>query len=135
MVMRLKALATAAAAGGLLALMAAAPAALAQPAPGNGNSWVRENGQWVWSPRLNIIQSEHYSRLVANNPRFRAQRERTECGPITDPGLHQRCLDSFAQNVQAWRDGTAEAYYRQALSSESYGSSTPPQPYISGAGQ
>jgi hypothetical protein len=133
--MRLKALATAAAAAGLLALTSGMPTAQAQPAPGNGHAWVHQDGQWVWSPRLNVIQSEHYSRLVANNPRFRAQRERTECGPITDPGLHQQCLDSFAQNVQAWRDGAAEAYYRQALSSESSGSSTPPQPYISSAGQ
>jgi hypothetical protein len=134
-VMMLKTLAGAAAAAGLLAMTAVVPAAQAQPAPGNGNAWVQRNGEWVWSPRLNVIHSEHYSRLVATSPGFRHARMRTECGPITDPGLHQQCLDSFSQNVQAWRDGQAQAYYRDALSGTAYGSSSPPQPYISSAGQ
>jgi|GEM_PF-1475286 hypothetical protein len=129
--MMLKTLTTTAAAAGLLAITAVA--GQAQPAP--GNAWVRSDHSWTWSPRANIVQSERYSRLVATNPRFRAQRERIECGPITDPTLHQQCLDTFTQNVQAWRNGTAQAYYRDALSGPAYGSSTPPQPYISSAGQ
>jgi hypothetical protein len=133
--MMLKTLATAAAAAGLLAMTAVVPAAQAQPGPDNGNAWVMRNGEWVWSPRLNIINSEHYSRLVATDPAFRHSRMRVECGPITDPMLHQQCIQSFAQGVQAWRDGQAEAYYRNALSSEAYGSTTPSQPYISSAGQ
>jgi hypothetical protein len=28
---------------------------------------------------------------------FRQARMREECGPITDPQLHQQCLDSFAR--------------------------------------
>jgi hypothetical protein len=131
--MMLKTLATVAAAAGFVAMAAGTPVAQAQP--DNGNSWVHRDGQWQWSPRLNVIQSERYSRLVANNPGFRQGRVRMECGPITDPGLHQQCIDSFSQNVQAWRDGHAQAYYRDALSGEASGSSTPPQPYISGAGQ
>ena len=133
--MLLKTLAAATAAAGLLAMAAAVPAAQAQPGPDNGHAWVYQNGHWVWSPRLNLIHSERYSRLVATNPGFRAQRERIECGPITDPVLHQNCLNTFAQNVQAWRDGTAQAYYRDASSGVAYGSSTPPQPYISSAGR
>jgi hypothetical protein len=130
-----KTLATVAAAAGLLALAAGTPAVQAQPYPGNGNSWVYQNGQWVWSPRLNIIHSEHYSRLVATNPAFRHSRMRVECGPVTDPALHQQCIQSFYQDMQAWRDGQAEAYYRDALGSVGYGSSMPPQPYTSSAGE
>ncbi|MBV8121342.1 MAG: hypothetical protein JO081_15555 [Alphaproteobacteria bacterium] len=92
--MRLKALATAVAAGGLLALTAAGPAALAQPA---GNSWVLQNGQWVWSPQVNVQKSERYHHLIEHNRGFREARMSRECGPITDPQLHQQCLDSFAQ--------------------------------------
>ena len=92
--MRLKALATAVAAGGLLALTAAAPAALAQPA---GNSWVLENGQWVWSPQVNVRKSEHYHHLLQQNRGFREARMRKECGPITAPQMHQQCLQSFAE--------------------------------------
>ena len=132
--MKLKTLATMAAAAGLLAVTAVVPAAQAQPGPGNGNAWVRQNGEWVWSPRLNIVKSEHYSRLVATSPRFRSARMQRECGPITDPVLHQNCIQTFQQNVQAWRDGKAQAFYREALGSD-YGSSTPPQPYVSSAGQ
>ena len=50
-----------------------------------------------WSARQNVIQSEHYDRLLENNRGFRQARMRRECGPITDPQLHQQCLDSFAQ--------------------------------------
>jgi hypothetical protein len=133
--MMLKTLATAAAVAGLMAMTAVVPAAQAQPGPDNGRAWVYQNGEWVWSPRLNIIHSEHYSRLVATNPAFRHARERIECGPITDPGLNQQCIQSFEQGVQAWRDGHAQAYYRDALNGLEYGSTTPPQPYISSAGQ
>ena len=131
----LKIFATMAAAAGLLAMTAGMPAAQAQPAPGNGNAWVLQNGQWVWSPRLNIVHSEHYDRLVADGPGFRRARMRVECGPIMDPVLRQQCIESFSQEVQAWRDGQAQAYYRDGLSGLAYGSSTPPQPYVSSAGQ
>jgi hypothetical protein len=92
--MRLKALSTAAVAAGLLAFTAATQA---QPAPGNGNAWVHQDGQWVWSPQLNVKQSERYHSLIQHNRGFRQARMSRECGPITDPQLHQQCLDSFAQ--------------------------------------
>jgi hypothetical protein len=114
---------------------AAVPTAQARPVRDNGNAWVYQNGHWVWSPRLNIIHSERYSRRVATNPGFRHFRMRVECGPISDPVLRQNCLDSFAENVQAWRNGMAQAYYRDALAAPEYGSSMPPQPYISSAGR
>jgi hypothetical protein len=118
-----------------LTAAAAVPMAQARPMRDNGNAWVYQHGHSVWSPRLNIIHSERYSRRVATNPAYRHSRMRVECGPISDPVLHQNCLDSFAENVQAWRDGSAEAYYRDALGAPAYGSSMPPQPYISGAGR
>jgi hypothetical protein len=50
-----------------------------------------------WSARRNVAESERYDRLVETNRAFRQARERKECGPITDPQLHQQCVDSFAQ--------------------------------------
>jgi len=50
-----------------------------------------------WSTRENVIQSQRYDRLVETNRAFREARVRKECGPITDPQLHQQCLDSFAR--------------------------------------
>ena len=93
-----------------------------------------------WSPVQNIKESERYDRLVATDPAFRRMRERIECGPITDPVLHQQCLDGFQQEVQAWYDGQLPAMYRTALNewsngSVAYGSSTPPENYTPGSGQ
>jgi hypothetical protein len=92
---------------------------------------------YVQTPRQNIIQSERYSRLVATDPAFRRQRMRIECGPISDPTLHQQCIESFRQGVQAWRSGQTQAYYRAALSGGGpyYGSSTAPVNYPTSAGQ
>ncbi|HEY2539331.1 MAG TPA: hypothetical protein VGI28_07525 [Stellaceae bacterium] len=92
-----------------------------------------------WSPVQNIKESERYDRLVATDPAFRRFRERIECGPVTDPVLHQQCLDSFQQEVQAWYDGQLPAMYRTALSEWSngaaaYGSSTSPQNYTTSSG-
>ena len=50
-----------------------------------------------WSPQRNVAESEHYDRLLKENPAFRQARIRKECGPIADPQLHQQCLDSFAR--------------------------------------
>lgn len=50
-----------------------------------------------WSAQRNVAESERYDRLLEANPAFRQARIRKECGPITDPQLHQQCLDSFAQ--------------------------------------
>ena len=64
-----------------------------------------------WSARRNVIASEHYDRLLESNRGFRQARMRKECGPITDPQLHEQCLDSFAQ-------------YEPAGAATGYGSST-----------
>jgi hypothetical protein len=125
--MRIKTLAAAAATVGLLAFTGTMPAAHAQPAP--GNSWVMENGQWVWSPHVNVQKSEHYHRLLEHNRGFREARMRKECGPITDPTLHQRCLQSFAEYSPP--GGNVPTY--ATLGEQNYGSSAGPN-YGSGAG-
>jgi hypothetical protein len=43
----------------------------------------------------NIRESKAYTALLRSNPAFRRQRERIECGPITDPQLHASCIASF----------------------------------------
>jgi hypothetical protein len=48
-----------------------------------------------WSARRNVIESKQYEQLVRTNPAFRQTRMKKECGPITDPQLHQSCLASF----------------------------------------
>ena len=47
------------------------------------------------SARQNVIESKQYERLLEKNHAFRQARMRRECGPITDPELHQSCLRSF----------------------------------------
>ncbi|MBV9247929.1 MAG: hypothetical protein JO227_01600, partial [Acetobacteraceae bacterium] len=42
-----------------------------------------------WSPQQNIIESKQYEHLLRTNPAFRQARMKQECGPITDPQLHQ----------------------------------------------
>jgi hypothetical protein len=51
-----------------------------------------------WSARRNVIESQHYDRLLESNRGFRQARMRKECGPITDPDLRQQCLSSFHQD-------------------------------------
>ena len=51
-----------------------------------------------WSSRQNVIESHQYDRLLETNRGFREARMRKECGPITDPELHQQCLASFHQD-------------------------------------
>jgi hypothetical protein len=75
-----------------------------------------------WSARRNVAESEHYDRLLERNPAFRQARERKECGPITDPQLHQQCLDSFAQ-------------YEPSGAATGYGSSTATPGYQSNTGR
>jgi len=63
----------------------------------NGPQSNFETASPSWSARENVIQSQRYDRLVETNRTFREARMRKECGPITDPQLHQQCLDSFGQ--------------------------------------
>jgi hypothetical protein len=92
------------------------PYPAAPSAAGPSNTDVVTNGPQGspapnWSARRNVIESERYDRLLESNPGFRQARMRRECGPITDPQLHQQCLDSFAQ-------------YEPAGAATGYGSST-----------
>jgi hypothetical protein len=63
----------------------AAAAALPASAQSSGNE----------SAAQNVRESQQYQQLVCTNPAFRERRMREECGPITDPQLHQSCLASF----------------------------------------
>jgi len=47
------------------------------------------------SAQQNVRESQQYEQLVCSNPAFRERRMREECGPISDPQLHQNCLASF----------------------------------------
>jgi hypothetical protein len=47
------------------------------------------------SAAQNVRESQQYEQLVCSNPAFRERRMREECGPITDPQLHQNCLATF----------------------------------------
>jgi hypothetical protein len=49
------------------------------------------------SPQQNVIESKQYEHLLRTNPAFRQARIKKECGPITDPQLHQSCIASFEQ--------------------------------------
>ena len=60
------------------------------------------------SAAQNVRESQQYEQLVCSNPAFRERRMREECGPITDPQLHQSCLASFdcgagAPKARNWR--------------------------------
>jgi hypothetical protein len=49
------------------------------------------------SARQNVSQSDHYTRMLETNRHYREARMRKECGPITDPQVHQQCLVSFQE--------------------------------------
>jgi len=98
----------------------------APSAAGTSNTDVVTNGpqayppqQPGWSPEQNVLQSEHYTWLLQHNRAFREARERRECGPITDPQLHQQCFASFAE-YSSWA-GSAPAY-GSSSSSHNYSS-------------
>jgi hypothetical protein len=65
-----------------VALFAAAGTASAQSRPND-------------SAEQNVRASRQYESLVCSNPSFRAKRIAQECGPVTDPELHQSCVASF----------------------------------------
>jgi hypothetical protein len=48
-----------------------------------------------WDARQTVIDSTRYEQLLVTNPAFRRERIQRECGPTTDPQLHQSCLASF----------------------------------------
>ena len=67
-----------------LLTIASSEAALPQPMPTNNPAAM-----------ANVRESEQYTALLRSNPAFRRKREQIECGPITDPQLHQSCVASF----------------------------------------
>jgi hypothetical protein len=98
-----KTLTSLAVAAGCLTMASAIPAVQAQMMQpeqvitnGPQSSGVERSGNW--SARANVSQSERYERLVNTNRGFRHGRMAKECGPITDPQLHQQCVASFSEN-------------------------------------
>ena len=65
------------------------------------------------SAEENVRQSQAYERLLCTNPAFRQRRIAQECGPITDPQLHQQCVASFRCG-----GGASGSQWRQAPPSE-----------------
>ena len=47
------------------------------------------------SAEQNVRASKQYESLLCTNPAFRAKRIAQECGPVSDPELHQSCVASF----------------------------------------
>ena len=47
------------------------------------------------SAEQNVRQSQEYERALCTNKAFRDKRIAQECGPVTDPQLHQSCVASF----------------------------------------
>ena len=115
-----------------LAAIAATPVGAQMAAtPYAGGTQVMTNGPQAdagdmspnWSARQNVIESQRYDKLLESNRGFREARMRKECGPITDPQLHQQCLDSFAQ------------YEPSGGAATGYGSSNAPGNYPSNYGR
>ena len=47
------------------------------------------------SAEQNVRASQQYENLLCTNPAFRAKRIAQECGPLTDPQMHQSCVASL----------------------------------------
>jgi len=58
-----------------------------------GTAWGQSRGNE--SADQNVRQSQQYESLLCSNPAFRAKRIAQECGPVSDPQLHQSCVASF----------------------------------------
>jgi|SRR6516225_11919485 len=84
------------------AVVMPAHAQMAGPAGGSDPEVITNGPQGSappnWSARQNVVQSERYDRMLETSRGFREARMRKECGPITDPQLHQSCLASFGQD-------------------------------------
>lgn len=92
---------------------------MAPPSAGTSGTEVVTNGPQTsagdmsssWSARRNVIDSQHYDRLLETNRGFRQARMRKECGPITDPQLRQDCLASFHQDEPSTGSSTSRRSY------------------------
>ena len=80
-----------------------------------------------WSAKQNVVQSNHYDRMLETNRSFREARMRKECGPITDPQLHQSCVASFAQYEPAAATSRTKVAAAKRHPTHYVGSSTPPR--------
>jgi hypothetical protein len=52
-------------------------------------------GDYNWSARQNVADSDRYERLLKASPSFRDYRIRKECGSISEPDLYQQCIATF----------------------------------------
>ncbi|MBV9828128.1 MAG: hypothetical protein JO001_21045 [Alphaproteobacteria bacterium] len=96
--MRKTAFGLAFAAGALIAV-GAMPVAQAQDRELITNGPQASGGDFGhWSAHRNVAESNQYERLLESNRGFREARIRKECGPITDPRMHQQCVASFHQD-------------------------------------
>jgi hypothetical protein len=59
----------------------------------SGTAWAQSRPSE--SAEQNVRESQQYERLLCSNPAFRAKRIAQECGPVSDPQLHQSCMASF----------------------------------------
>jgi hypothetical protein len=59
------------------------------------------------SAEQNVRASQQYENLLCTNPAFRAKRIAQECGPLTDPQLHQGCVASLQCGVAHRRSNRA----------------------------
>jgi hypothetical protein len=86
-----------------LTVMAAGPAAHAQVATRdvevitNGPQTNPGDARDARSGQQNVRDSERYDSQVQSNPHFRTDRERKECGPISDPGMHASCVAGLSK--------------------------------------
>ena len=65
------------------------------------------------SAEQNVRASRQYESAVCSNPAFRAKRIAQECGPVSDPELHQSCVASF--DCGAPRRGSQQAPPSEAI--------------------
>ena len=77
-----------------------------------GAAWAQTAGHET--AEQNVRASQQYEALVCSNPAFRAKRIAQECGPITDPQLHESCMASF----QCGSGGPSARHWRRAPPSE-----------------
>jgi hypothetical protein len=59
------------------------------------------------SAEQNVRASQQYERALCTNPAFRAKRIAQECGPLTDPQLHESCVASLQCGVTHRRSNKA----------------------------
>ena len=59
------------------------------------------------SAEQNVRASQQYERALCTNAAFRAKRIAQECGPVTDPQLHQSCVASLQCGVTHSRSNKA----------------------------